>query len=64
MQTRERFSKLAASLDAMSPLKVISRGYSIATTKGGKILKKKTDVSAGDKINVRLSDGIIDCTVD
>ncbi len=64
LQTRETFSRLTAALDAMSPLKVISRGYSIATASDGRIIKNKSDVSSGDKIGVRVSDGVIDCTVE
>lgn len=64
MRSKERFSRLVASLDAMSPLKVLSRGYSIATDDGGKVIKKKSDVSSGEKIKLRVEDGSIDCTVD
>ena len=53
-----------ASVDAMSPLKVISRGYSIATQGDGKIIKKVSDVSCGDKISIRVEDGNIDCVVE
>jgi exodeoxyribonuclease VII large subunit len=55
-------SRLAAGLDAMSPLKVLSRGYAIAT-KGGKAVKAAADVVRGDKLNVRLGLGEIDCEV-
>ena len=41
-----------AALDAMSPLKVLSRGYSIASGENGKIIKKTTDVIVGEKIYV------------
>ncbi len=64
VKTRESFSRLTAALDAMSPLKVISRGYTVATTSEGIIVKKKDDVSSGDKIDIRVCDGTINCTVD
>ena len=64
MKSRERFASLVASLDAMSPLKVLSRGYSIASTDSGKIIKKVSDVSTGTKLDVRVEDGNIRCTVD
>ncbi len=62
-KSRERFAKYVSSLDAMSPLKVLSRGYAIATNESGKIIKKITDVSSGEKLGIRLEDGSIDCTV-
>lgn len=62
-RSREKFAKYVSSLDAMSPLKVLSRGYAIATNENGKIIKKVADVSSGEKLGIRLEDGSIDCTV-
>lgn len=59
---RGRFSSLSAGLDAMSPLKVLSRGYSV-TTKKGKVLSSVNQAEVLDTIQVRLSDGTLDCTV-
>ena len=56
------FSALCAKLDAMSPLKILARGYSVAS-KEGKILSDINSVSTGDKINVMLSGGEIGCEV-
>lgn len=61
---KQVFTRLVASVDAMSPLKVISRGYSIATGDNGKIIKKVSDVSKGDKVSIRVEDGNIDCVVE
>ena len=61
---RERFSALAASLDAMSPLKVLGRGYAVARSEAGEILKSAGDVNIGDHIQVKLGQGILGCTVD
>ena len=47
----------AAKLDAMSPLKVLTRGYSLTTTQNGQVLHSVKDASEGQRINVRLSDG-------
>lgn len=55
-------SSLCAKLDAMSPLKILARGYSVAT-KNGKVITDSSCVEAGDKINVKLSSGNIDCEV-
>lgn len=60
---RERLNALAAALDAMSPLKVLGRGYSIAQREDGKAVSSIQDVSAGDKLKLTLSDGDVDCQV-
>ncbi len=51
---REQYIRLAASLDAMSPLKVLGRGYSVAQRADGHVIKKAADVKSGDKITVQL----------
>ena len=61
---RERFASLAASLDAMSPLKVLGRGYAMARREDGEILRSAGDVEIGDHIQVKLGRGILGCTVD
>ena len=60
---RERLKALAAALDAMSPLKVLGRGYSIARREDGKAVVSAGDVSAGDKLKLTLSDGSVNCRV-
>ena len=61
---RRGFETLGASLDAMSPLHVLSRGYSIAENGEGKPLRSVQELSTGDAISVRLNDGCIDCRVE
>ena len=61
---KERFVHLAAGMDAMSPLKVLSRGYSIATAEDGISVKDVNDVSVGQKLNLRFGVGGAVCTVD
>ena len=56
---RHRFVELTAKLDAMSPLKVLTRGYAIAQTADGAVLRSKEQVTAGDTISVDVSDGRI-----
>lgn len=60
---RREYVKLAASLDAMSPLKVLSRGYAFAET-GGRVVKSTADVQAGDALDVTVSDGSLGCRVE
>ena len=59
---KERFGRLAASLDALSPLKVLGRGYSIAKGPGG-LVKSVKDVSPGEELELRVADGSIVCEV-
>jgi exodeoxyribonuclease VII large subunit len=60
----KRFAQLAAKLDALSPLKVLGRGYAMAQTEDGTILRSSAQVAAGDRIRVQLAEGSIGCTVD
>jgi len=65
MENKKReFVRLTATLDALSPLKVLGRGYSIAKTASGTILKNTTDADIGEKIEIDLTDGQLVCTVD
>lgn len=54
---------LSGQLDALSPLRILSRGYSICTRNDGRVLKQAQDVSAGEFVSVRLSRGQIECEV-
>ena len=64
LTNREKYARLAASLDAMSPLKVLGRGYAIARKEDGKIVKKAADVEKGDRIKVRLQEDELGCVVE
>ena len=54
---------LAAKLDAMSPLKVLSRGYAMARTGDGEMLRSVNQAELGQRITVTLVDGSLDATV-
>jgi exodeoxyribonuclease VII large subunit len=60
---KQRFVGLAASLDAMSPLRVLCRGYAIAQNAEGETLKSVKSVNAGDSVSIVLNDGKADCVV-
>jgi exodeoxyribonuclease VII large subunit len=60
----KRLAELAGRLDAMSPLKVLSRGYSLAYTPEGALVRRATDVHVGDRVTVRVAEGSFDATVD
>ena len=53
----------AAQLDALSPLAVLGRGYSIARDSGGGVVKSVEQAQAGQKLDVTVSDGVIECDV-
>ncbi len=61
---RRQFGLSAAALDAMSPLRVLERGYAIAQTAEGAIVREAAAVSAGDELRVRLWKGALDCRVE
>ena len=52
-----------ASLEALNPLKVISRGYSAVYTQKGKLIKSVKDVSVNDEIEFKTVDGSVSATV-
>ena len=54
---RQGFAALAASLDAMSPLKVLGRGYAMAQNEAGQILKSYRGTAPGDRVTVTLGEG-------
>jgi exodeoxyribonuclease VII large subunit len=60
----ERVSLAAGKLDSLSPLGVLGRGYAIAFDAQGKVIKRAVDVTSGDRVRVRVSEGEIDCTKD
>ena len=61
---KERLARLAAGLDAMSPLKVLGRGYAIARKEDGGVVRFRNDAAPGDRLELRVSDGSIRCRVE
>lgn len=60
---RRRFVEQTAKLDAMSPLKVLTRGYAMAQTKDGTVLRSVKQVATGDEIGIAVGDGTLSATV-
>lgn len=56
-------SRLAATLDALSPLKVLGRGYSIARDENGHVVKDASSLRTGDSLSVQLGRGRVDAKV-
>ncbi len=62
-QARRGYTDRAARLDAMSPLKVLGRGYAIAQRADGRVIRSGEDVQSGDEVKLRLRKDEIDCVV-
>ncbi len=54
----------AGRLDSLSPLAVLSRGYSLTRTPEGRIVRSWREIGAGDAVRVLLHEGSLDCRVD
>ena len=55
-KNKNKYIELVSKLDTLSPLKTLTRGYSIIE-KDGKIVKSITDLQTEDNISIRLKDG-------
>ena len=60
---KSKSSNLISKLDALSPLKTLSRGYSVVENENHKVIKSKNDVEVGSNISITFSDGKINATV-
>lgn len=60
---RQRFAALSAGLDAMSPLKVLGRGYSVVASPDGAVIRSVRQLAPGKTVTLRLSDGSAKATV-
>lgn len=63
-QKKQRYVKLAASLDAMSPLRVLSRGYAIVSDSDDNPVRSVETVNVGDMLRLMFVDGTAECSVD
>ncbi|MBQ9647582.1 MAG: exodeoxyribonuclease VII large subunit [Oscillospiraceae bacterium] len=63
-ERQRNYAALCAALDALSPLKVLGRGYAVARTADGAVVKSAADVEVGSKIDLSLSDGRLGCVVE
>ena len=62
-RAKQRYIAQISKLEAMSPLKVLTRGYSMVQTERGEVVRSVSQVSLGERIRVRLSDGTLSATV-
>lgn len=61
---RQKFVASTAKLEAMSPLKVLTRGYAIVDDESGSSIRSAGQLHNGDRITLRLSDGSAGCLVE
>ena len=64
LRSRESLGALSGQLKALSPLGVLGRGYSLAWTAQGKLLRRASDVVTGDDVRVDLGQGRLYCRVE
>ena len=60
---RQRFLTDTAKLDAMSPLKVLTRGYAMVTSDDGMVVRSVRQLTTGSQVNIRLNDGNFDANI-
>ncbi len=60
---QRRITAMASKLDALSPLKVLGRGYAIPYRADGQTLASIEQVSVDDTISLQITDGVLDCRV-
>ena len=63
-EARSRLAVAAASLDALSPLSVLGRGYALVEDEGDRLLRSSSQASVGGRVRVRLSEGALRCRVE
>ncbi len=63
-EARTRAAVTAASLDALSPLAVLNRGYALAEDENKRLLRSVRDVRTGATVRLRLADGRMQCRVE
>ncbi|HYT48913.1 MAG TPA: exodeoxyribonuclease VII large subunit [Pyrinomonadaceae bacterium] len=61
---RQNFGRAAAALDAMSPLRVLERGYAIAHDARGRVIREAATMKVGDELRLRLWKGALGCRVE
>ena len=61
---REALGRRAAALDALSPMKVLGRGYAIPRREGGALVKSVEELSPGQGLSLEMRDGKVSCRVE
>ena len=53
----------AAKLDALSPLKVLTRGYAMVESGNNHVIRSVSQISIGDNVHIKVSDGTVSASV-
>lgn len=61
---RQHFIALTAKMDALSPLKVLTRGYAMVQKADREVVRSAAQVDPGERITIRISDGRLNAVVD
>jgi len=61
---RAKIAKISATLDALSPLAVLGRGYSLTQTVDGIVVRSAAELQPGDRLHTRLADGTVRSVVE
>ena len=62
-RNNQRYIAAVSKLDAMSPLKVLTRGYSMAQSEDGTVIRSVRQAELGQRLTISLSDGKLSATV-
>jgi exodeoxyribonuclease VII large subunit len=62
--SQSRADRIAAQLDALSPLRVLARGYAMPMDSGGRVLKRRSDFIPDERFRLRVVDGEINARVE
>ena len=62
-QERARLRLLSGRMDALSPLKVLQRGYAVVTNESGELLREAKQVTVGEQVQIKLAQGRIKAQV-
>ena len=63
-ENKQIYIHLVSSLEALSPMKVLARGFSVVTIPKGTVIRKADQVNTGDAVHIRLAEGGLDCRVE
>lgn len=61
---RHRADRLAVQLDALSPLRILDRGYAVPVDPDGRVLRRRADFRPGEPFRLRVADGDVDARVE
>ena len=64
VKKQTEFDRIVSTLQALSPLKIMVRGYSLAYTEDNRLVKSVKQVKANEQVHIQLTDGSLTCNVE